>query len=48
MYLTNVPNKLECYITLERKGLPRTNTLAYSLVSYEGKMAGNTVADEQE
>jgi hypothetical protein len=27
--LKNGPNKLECYITLDWKGLQRTNTLAY-------------------
>jgi hypothetical protein len=26
---TNGPNKLECYITLDKQGLPVTNTLAY-------------------
>jgi hypothetical protein len=25
----NGPNKLECYIALDRKGLPGTNTLAF-------------------
>ncbi len=29
MKLTNGPNKLECYNTKCKKGLPRTNTLAY-------------------
>jgi hypothetical protein len=28
LYFINVPNKLECYITLDRNGLHGTNTLA--------------------
>ncbi len=28
-FLKNLPNKLECYITLSRKGFPGTNTLVY-------------------
>ncbi len=31
--LTNGANKLECYITLDRKGLPWTNTLTYRVRS---------------
>ncbi len=27
--LTNLPNKVECYITIGRKGLPLANTPAY-------------------
>ncbi len=29
LQFTNGPNKLECYITLEWKGKPGSNTLAY-------------------
>jgi hypothetical protein len=28
-YLKNGPNKVECYITIGRKGLPLANTPAY-------------------
>ena len=32
-----MPNKLDCYIALDWKGLTRTNTVAYLVGELEGK-----------